>query len=145
MTPPAPPPNPNDRAPPGSNQNKENQPDMKLTRPALEPAGAAAAPAHVLHWVPGYLNSDGLGGWELQDTAAYDAGEPGGSGPKLNVPRDTAAAGIAPWVAALLGYPVQLDPDSTRIVTASLRPLSVHIGTEPLYYVRPATGQEDPR
>lgn len=119
---------------------------MKLTRPVLEPApGAVAAPTHVLHWVPGYLSSDGLGCWELQDVTAYEAGEPGGSGPQLNVPRDMAAADIAPWVASLLGYPVELDPDSTQIATASLRPLSVHIGTEPLYYVRPATGQENPR
>lgn len=60
---------------------------MKFTRPAAAPERyAATGPAHVLHWVPGYLNSDGLGCWELQDAADYEASEPGGRDPQHDAP-----------------------------------------------------------
>lgn len=112
---------------------------MKLTRSTAEPGpGAAAGPASVLHWVPGYLNSDGLSCWELQDAAAYEAGEPGGSDPQHDAPRDAPASDLALWVAAQLGYPVDLEASSAAIGSVTLRPLSIHAGREPVYYVRPA-------
>jgi hypothetical protein len=112
---------------------------MKLTRSIAEPGpGAATGPAHVLHWVPGYLSSDGLGCWELQAAGAYEAGEPGGSDPQHDAPRDAPASGLALWVAAQLGYPVDLEASSAGIRSVTLRPLSIHADTEPLYYVRPA-------
>lgn len=117
---------------------------MKLTRPTLEPRpGAAPWPTHVLHWVPGYVTSTGCGSWELQDAAAYQDRRPDGDDPWHAAPRDAPAAGLAAWVAGQLGYPVEMEPAAATILTASLRPLSVHAGHEPLYYVRPATGTGD--
>lgn len=118
---------------------------MNLTRSTTAPTpDAAAEPTHVLHWVPGYVTSTGCGTWELQDVAAYEAGEPGGRDPEHDAPRDAPAAELALLVAEQLGYPVELEPDHARIRAVDLRPLNVHIGTEPVYYVRPAPGEGNP-
>lgn len=115
---------------------------MNLTRSTTAPGpGADTGPAHVLHWVPGYLTSDGCGSWELQPAAAYQAGEPGGTDPDYDAPRDAPAGDLATWAAGQLGYPVDLEAGSATILAASLRPLSVHAGREPVYYVRPAAGE----
>lgn len=119
---------------------------MKFTRPHTVPeADTAAGPTHVLHWVPGYVTSTGCGSWELQDAAAYRSGAPGYGCPLLDAPRDEPAGSLTLWAARQLGYPVELDLTSASIRAVTLRPLSVHIGTEPAYYIRPATGQENPR
>jgi len=110
---------------------------MKLTPTATPERGTAGKPAHVLHWVPGYLNSDGCGTWELQDAAAY-ACEPGGQDPAHDAPRDAAPGDLAAWAAGQLGYPVELEAFSARIRAVTLRPLSIHAGAEPAYHVRPA-------
>jgi hypothetical protein len=118
---------------------------MKLTRPAAVPErDTDAGPTHILHWVPGYVTSTGCGSWDLQDAAAYEAREPGGRDPEYDAPRDTPAAELALWAAGQLGYPVELEPASAAIRAITLRPLSVHMDTEPVYYVRVASGQEDP-
>jgi hypothetical protein len=105
-----------------------------MTRPA--------AGTHVLHWVPGYVTSTGCGAWELQGAADYQAGQPGGRDPVLDVPRDAAAADLATWAAGQLGYPVELQAAATTISTFSLRPLAIHVGHEPAYHVRPAASQD---
>lgn len=112
---------------------------MKLTRSIAEPGpGAPTGPTSVLHWVPGYLCSDGLGCWELQAATAYEAGEPGGGDPQHDAPRDASAGDLALWAAAQLGYPVDLEASSAGIRSVTLRPLSIHAGQEPVYYIRPA-------
>jgi hypothetical protein len=114
---------------------------MRLTRSRATAEPAQTAPTHVLHWVPGWLNSDGLSLWELQDAAAYIAGEPyNGSDPQLyDWPRDAADYDLAIWVIGQLGYPVDLEPAIASIRAVSLRPVSVHADREPIYYVRPAS------
>jgi hypothetical protein len=117
---------------------------MNLTRSTTATDRDAAAHAvHVLHWVPGYVTSTGCGSWELQTGADYKAGQPGGRDPEYYAPRDEPAGSLAAWVAQQLGYPVELEPSSAVISVITARPPSVHIDTEPVYYVRPASGQED--
>jgi hypothetical protein len=110
---------------------------MKNTQLATTSTG----PAHVLHWVPGYVTSTGCGAWELQAAADYEAGQPGGTDPVHDAPRDATAGDLAAWAAGQLGYPVELEKSGATISTFTLRPLSIHIGAEPAYYVRPATTQ----
>jgi hypothetical protein len=118
---------------------------MKLTRPVTAPErDAAAGPAPVLHWVPGYVTSSGCGSRELQDAAAYEAGEPGGRDPEYDIPRDTPAGDLAAWAARQLGYPVDLEAATCTILAASLRPVSIHAGHEPACYVCSAAGEGNP-
>jgi hypothetical protein len=114
----------------------------KLTRSITAPADAG--PAHVLHWVPGYVTRTGCGSWGLQDAGRYEAGEPGYGCPVNDAPRDAPAGSLALWVAGQLGYPVELEPGGAAIRAVTLRPLSVHIDTEPVYYVRAADGEGAP-
>jgi len=109
---------------------------MKPTRSIGPPAAAPAT--HVLHWVPGYLNSDGSSCWELQGAADYEAGQPSGRDPELDAPRDEPVSSLALWVTAQLGHPVEMSLAHTTITTGAISPLNVHIAREPVYYVRPA-------
>jgi hypothetical protein len=112
---------------------------MKLTRSTTAPErGTDARPTHVLHWVPGYLNSAGCGSWELQAAADYEAGKPGGSDPGYDAPRDAPADSLALWVAGQLGSPAELELAYATLATAGVAPLNVHVGKEPVYYVTPA-------
>jgi hypothetical protein len=112
---------------------------VKLTRKRTAPGPGTAGPTHVLYWAPGHLNSDGTGCWELQAAAAYVAGEPyNGTDPQLyDTPRDAPAAALAAWVAGQLGCPVELKQFSAGYRSVTLRPLSVHAGSEPAYDVYP--------
>jgi hypothetical protein len=75
------------------------------------------APTHILHWVPGYLNSDGNGLWELQHLADYAAGltqlHPGWR--LEDEPRDIDAADFTGWIAGLVGCPVTVQPWANRV------------------------------
>jgi hypothetical protein len=100
---------------------------------------------HVIAYLPSYLLGrksrrdfpDGM--WDLQEVAAYNAAEPPSAGDwSLEAGRDADPAELAAWAAEVLGYPVLLEADSTKIWPAWMR-LPVGRGrTEPLYNVRPA-------
>lgn len=95
---------------------------------------------HVLHWVPGYLDSDGVGKWELQTLAVYNSGDHQVLGRLEGKPRDAGAAMLGAWAAQKLGFAVILEQaGNATIRSASLRPLSVHRSREPVWYVRRAS------
>lgn len=94
---------------------------MDLTensRPSASPPGVAT---HVVAWLPPYLartrrwplgRRPAAGWWDLQEIAAYDAGEPPPGGDwSWDGPRDEDPLRLANWAALVLGHPVALDAD----------------------------------
>lgn len=110
-------------------------------------SGNENAVTHVIAYLPPYLLGwksqqdfpDGM--WELQEVAAYDAAEPPPCGDwSMEAGRDTDPAELAAWAAEVLGKPVVLEADSTKIRPTWMRLPVGRWRTEPLYNVRPAAG-----
>jgi hypothetical protein len=111
---------------------------MRLTRSPVTTEPAAAEPTHVLHWVPGYLNSDGQGCWDLQDAAGYERGDGGAGCPRTYDTRDAGAAVLTGWVCAQLGYTVELEEARAWVWSVTPFQLRLNAGREPVWYVWPA-------
>lgn len=73
------------------------------------------------------------GWWELLTIADYDAGGCASDDWTLPAPRRTPAADLAAWAASLLGCPVTLEADTTRVKVGG-RFTRWH--EEPVYWVR---------
>ena len=87
---------------------------------------------HILAWWPAYLSGGDGDGWELLTGFDFAASCGGHWAPEvLDLPRDADPAGLAAFVAEVLGYPVRLE--------AYERKVSLFRRAEPIYYVSRAS------